>query len=79
MQGGVGSIPGWGAKIPHAVWHSQKNLKNKKTQSRAWTWGTWVSTGDTCVSYPRGGQRECTDSPLGAKDMWVERTARAEL
>ena len=22
---GVGSIPGWGTKILHAVWHSQKN------------------------------------------------------
>ena len=22
--GGPGSIPGWGAKIPHATWHGQK-------------------------------------------------------
>ena len=22
--GGVGSIPGWGTKIPHAVWNGQK-------------------------------------------------------
>ena len=34
---GVGSIPGWGTKILHAVWHSQKNktikcLKKKKCQ-----------------------------------------------
>ena len=26
--GGVGLIPGWGTKIPHAAWHDQK-LKNK--------------------------------------------------
>ena len=25
--GGVGSIPGQGTKIPHAVWHSQKKKK----------------------------------------------------
>ena len=23
-SGGTGSIPGWGAKTPHAVWHGQK-------------------------------------------------------
>ena len=28
----MGSIPGWGTKIPHAKWHSQKK-KNTKTQS----------------------------------------------
>ena len=22
--GGMGLIPGWGSRIPHAVWHSQK-------------------------------------------------------
>ena len=22
--GGIGSIPGWGTKIPHAAWHGQK-------------------------------------------------------
>ena len=22
--GGIGSVPGWGTKIPHALWHSQK-------------------------------------------------------
>ena len=28
--GGTGSIPGQGAKIPHAVWHGQENiLKNE--------------------------------------------------
>ena len=26
--GGVGSIPGWGTKIPHSVWHGQKKKKN---------------------------------------------------
>ena len=25
--GGVGSIPGWGTKVPHAAWHSQKERK----------------------------------------------------
>ena len=28
IAGGAGSIPGWGTKIPHAVWCSQK-IKNK--------------------------------------------------
>ena len=27
--GGVGSIPGWGAKIPHASWPKNQNIKNK--------------------------------------------------
>ena len=25
--GGVGSIPGWGTRIPHAAWHGQKKKK----------------------------------------------------
>ena len=28
--GGAGSIPGWGTKIPHALWYSQKTNKLKK-------------------------------------------------
>ena len=29
--GGVGSIPGWGAKIPHALWPKKpKNIKQKQ-------------------------------------------------
>ena len=26
--GGVGSIPGWGARIPHASWPKNQNLNN---------------------------------------------------
>ena len=26
LQGGTGSIPGQGAKIPHARWHSQQKM-----------------------------------------------------
>ena len=30
--GSIGLIPGWGTKIPHTTWHSQKiKLKNKQT------------------------------------------------
>ena len=25
--GGVGSIPGWGAKIPHGLWPKNQNIK----------------------------------------------------
>ena len=28
----VGSIPGWGTKIPHAMWCSQKVKKKKKKE-----------------------------------------------
>ena len=28
---GMGLIPGWGTKILHAVWHSQKKKKKTKT------------------------------------------------
>ena len=28
--GGAGSIPGRGAKIPHALWPKNQNIKNKK-------------------------------------------------
>ena len=32
MQGGAGSIPGQGAKIPHASWpKNQKNIKNRSS------------------------------------------------
>ena len=31
MQGGVGSIPGRGTKIPHVSRHGQKTNKQKKT------------------------------------------------
>ena len=24
--GGMGSIPSWGTKIPHATWHNNKNI-----------------------------------------------------
>ena len=27
--GGEGSIPGWGAKIPHASWPKNQNIKQK--------------------------------------------------
>ena len=30
--GGIGSIPGWGNKIPPAVWYSQKKEKEKMWQ-----------------------------------------------
>ena len=29
-QGGVGSIPGWGVKIPHASWPKNQNIKQKQ-------------------------------------------------
>ena len=28
-EGGTGSIPGWGTKIPHAAWRSQKKKKKE--------------------------------------------------
>ena len=28
--GGAGSISGWGAKIPHALWPKNQNIKQKK-------------------------------------------------
>ena len=28
--GGAGSIPGWGAKIPHASWPKHQNMKQKQ-------------------------------------------------
>ena len=28
--GGVGSIPGWGAEIPHASWPKNQNIKQKQ-------------------------------------------------
>ena len=30
MVGGVGSIPGWGTKIPHALWPKKQNVKQKQ-------------------------------------------------
>ena len=35
--GGMGSIPGWGTKIPHAAQHCQK-IKRKKKKHRLWHW-----------------------------------------
>ena len=32
--GGAGSIPGWGTKIPHALWYSQKTNKLKKKKKK---------------------------------------------
>ena len=32
--GGMGSIPGWGTKIPHAAWRGQKKRKEKKKKGR---------------------------------------------
>ena len=34
--GGVGSIPGQGAKLPHAVQHCQKNPKQTNKQKKMW-------------------------------------------
>ena len=28
--GGMGSIPGWGPKIPHASWPKNQNIKQRK-------------------------------------------------
>ena len=30
MAGGIGSIPGWGTKIPHAMKHDQKQILKKR-------------------------------------------------
>ena len=70
MQGNVGSIPGWGAKIPHAVWHSQKIQEKKKQKSteQSLDLGNLGEHWRRRVSHLRGGQRECTDSALEAKD-----------
>ena len=39
---GSGSVPGWGTKIPQAVWHGQKKfigaLFKKKKFKRLWGW-----------------------------------------
>ena len=32
--GGVGSIPGQGARIPHASWPQIQNIKNKKKKKK---------------------------------------------
>ena len=32
--GGMGSIPGWGTKIPQAVWLGQKKKKKKKRKGK---------------------------------------------
>ena len=32
--GGAGLIPGWGIKIPQAMWHSPKKKKKKNTLSK---------------------------------------------
>ena len=29
-EGGAGSIPGWGAKIPHPLWPKNQNIKQKQ-------------------------------------------------
>ena len=31
--GGAGSIPGWGAKIPHISWPKSQHIKKKKKAS----------------------------------------------
>ena len=33
MAGGTGLIPGWGTKIPHAAWHSQKKKKIRERET----------------------------------------------
>ena len=30
MQGGADSVSGWGAKMPHASWAKNQNLKQKQ-------------------------------------------------
>jgi len=30
LHGGAGSVPGWGAKIPHASWPNKQNIKQKQ-------------------------------------------------
>ena len=32
--GGTGLTPGRGTKIPHAMWRSQKKIKNKQTNKK---------------------------------------------
>ena len=32
--GGAGSIPGWGAKIPHALWPKNQSIKQKQCCNR---------------------------------------------
>ena len=32
--GGMGSIPGWGAKIPHDVWPKKKKKKKKNPKHK---------------------------------------------
>ena len=46
IAGGLGSIPGWGTKIPHATRCSQKEKKRTEVSGRRigmWQWGQAVS------------------------------------
>ena len=42
--GGMGLIPGWGTKISHAVWCSQKKKKKKKEARGKYLWRTVSGT-----------------------------------
>ena len=43
--GGAGSVPGWRAKIPHALWPKKQNIKQKQycnklnKEFKKWGWG----------------------------------------
>ena len=52
--GGVGSIPGWGTKIPHAAWYSQKYFFFKKKRIYAYLWlihvDIWQKPTQYCIA-----------------------------
>ena len=55
--GGMGSIPGWGTKIPQAVWCSQKKRKRKVLTERVGE-PPWLQemVGQRWTVWQRGGE-----------------------
>ena len=65
--GGTGLIPGWGTKIPHAVWYGQKKKREREKETR------------TCEDRDKGWSDAGTGQmTLGATGIW-ERQGRILL
>ena len=79
--GGMGSIPGWGTKIPHAAQLSQKKKKKKTANKECWwelepsyTAGVnveWCTFGENSLAFARKVKHRVTTWPSNSTPRYI--------
>ena len=81
MQGVMGSIPGWGTKIPHATQHGQNNNNNNSSSNN----NNKEKKTDLILAGWRGGQTVCDEchweyrSQTRLAKRWLQNKVKARV